>query len=61
MFMYPLLLLLTLPDVIVAVGVPWVLTVVKVSAVTGVPTAAVDHADVHVSGVACCCLRLYCC
>ncbi len=35
MFMYPLLLLL--PDVIAAVGVPCVLAVVKVSAATGLP------------------------
>jgi hypothetical protein len=45
MFMYPLLLLLTVPDVIAAVGVPSVLTVVKVPAAVvdvpaGVPAVA---------------------
>jgi hypothetical protein len=45
MFMYPLLLQSTLPDVIVAVGAPWVLTVVKVSAITDVPATAVDLTD----------------
>jgi hypothetical protein len=51
MFLYSLLLLMTLPDVIAAVAVPWVPAVVMVSAVAGVHDAAVDFTAVDVPGV----------
>jgi hypothetical protein len=42
---------LTLPDVIVGVGVPWVLSVGKVYDVPGVPTAGFELTAVDVPGV----------